>query len=142
MAYREFQVAVTVADDSNKSSVSFDRSAFIYQTKDRESVNQSFVVAPGDAEFVVSMGQVTLAYAWAVFTDYPVLIRPNGVSATQFTMHTNNVPATNSGAPVPPQCIALNTFELTSLRIAPITGAGQTANVWFVAIGDPSNAYT
>lgn len=142
MAYREFQVSVTVADDSNKSAVSFDRSAFVYQTKDLESVTQSFRVAPADAEFQVSMGQVGTAYGWALYCDYPVLVRLNGVSATQFTMHTNNVPATNSGAPLPPQCVAINNFEITSIRVAPISGAAQTANCWFVATGDPANAYT
>lgn len=142
MAYREFQVAVTVADDSNKASVSFDRQAFIYQTKDLESVSPSFRVLPGDAEALISLGTITTGYAFALYADYPVLVRLNGVSATQLIMHTNNVPATNSGAPLPPQCVFMGTVEVSSIRIAPITGAAQAANCWLVVTGDPANAYT
>lgn len=141
MAYREFQVSVTVADDSNKSSVSFDRTAFIYQTRDLEAVSPTFRVAPADTEALISLGTITTGYAFALYSDYPIMVRLNGVSSTQFTMHSNGVPATNSGAPLPPQCVFMGNIEISSIRVAPITGAGQTANCWLVVTGDPQSAY-
>lgn len=141
MAYREFQVSVVVADDSNKSSKSFDRQAYIYQIKDLESVSPSIRVQPADVEALVSLGTITLGYAFAIFTDYPIRVRLNGVSATQFTMHSNNVPATNTGAPLPPQCVFMGNVEISSIYVQPIVNAQQTANVWLVVTGDPASAY-
>lgn len=141
MAYREFQVAVVVADDSNKSSVSFNRTAYIYQTKDLESVSPSIRVQPADSEALVSLGTITTGYAFSVFCDYPIRIRLNGVSATQHVMHSNNAPVVNTGAPAPPQCVLMGNIEITSIYVQPIVNAQQTANVWITVTGDPASAY-
>jgi len=142
MAYREFQVSVTVADDSNKSSVSFDRQAFIYQTKDLEAGGPPVIrIGPADAEAQVSIAPVTTAYGVAVMSDYPVRLRFNSPSGTQFIMHTNSVPATNSGAPYPPQCCFIATAEITSIYVQPIANAARVATVWLTAVGDPESAY-
>lgn len=141
MAYREFQVSVVVADDSNKSSKSFDRQAYIYQVKDLETVGPTIRVQPADAEVQVSLGTITTGYAFAIFADYPIRVRINGASATQFIMHSNNVPATNTGAPLPPQCVFMGNVEITSIYVQPIVNAQQTANVWLSVTGDPASVY-
>jgi hypothetical protein len=141
MAYREFQVSVTVADDSNKSSKSFDRQAYIYQIKDLESVSPSIRVQPADGDVQVSLGTITTGYAFAIFADYPIRVRLNGAGATQLIMHSNNVPATNTGAPAPPQCVFMGNVEISSIYVQPIVNAQQTANVWICVSGDPASAY-
>lgn len=142
MAYREFQVSVVVADDSTKSSKSFDRQAYIYQTKDLESVSPTIRVLPGDSEAQISLGTISLGYAFSILTDYPIRVRLNGASATQFVMHTNGVPVVNTGAPLPPQCVFMGNIEVSRIDVQPIVGAERVANVWICVTGDPANAYT
>ena len=74
-------------------------------------------------------------------SDYPVMIRLNGNTATQLTMKSNGVTPTNLGAPLPDQCVFVANVAVTSLYIAPISGATQTATVRIAISGDPTNAY-
>lgn len=142
MAYRLFEVRAVVADDQTMMNKSFDRSAMIWQSKDLEAVAPTIRVGASDSEATISLGTITTGYAFCIFSDYPILVRLNGSSATQFTMHTNSVPVVNTGAPVPPQCVFMGNIEVSSIRVSPITGAAQTANVWLAVTGDPTNAYT
>ena len=138
---RIFEIRAVVADDSNMQQVAFDRIAVLTQTKDLESASPTIRVAPADSDTSIGLGTITAGYGVAVFSDYPIKVRFNGSSATQFTLTSNNVPATNVGAPLPAQCFIGGTFNVTSVYVAPITGAAQTANVWIACTGDPTSAY-
>lgn len=139
--YRLIEAHVVTADDSNQSQITFNRTCSLTQTKDLEAASPTVRVAPADAEAAITLGTISTAYAIAIFSDYPILVRLNGPSSTQFTLTSSNVPATNVGAPLPANCCFIATCQVTSLRVAPITGASQTANVWICASGDPQSAY-
>lgn len=140
MAYRLFEISAIVASDSNQTDAS-SASAVLSKTVDNETCDVRIRVAPADAEAAITLGTLTTAYGIMVFSDYPILVRPNGASATQFTTTSCNVPATNVGAPLPYSCFFGGTFQCTSLRVAPISGAAQTANVRIIASGDPTSSY-
>lgn len=142
MAYRLIELHAVVADDSNQANKSFDRTATIWQTLDLETASPSLRVAPGDVEASIALGTIAQGYAVVVMADYPIRVRFNGPSATQFTLTSNNVPAQNVGAPLPANCVFAATMLVTSLYVQPITSAAQTANVWLTVTGDPSNPYT
>ena len=138
-----FKVSVDAGDDSSLAELLGHGAATITQNKDNKSFVNKYQVAPGAAETLIDFSTtLTTGYRWAIFSDYPIMIRPNGVSATQFTMVSGNVAATNVGAPLPYQCVHVSTSQLTSLRLAPISGASQTANVKVLIFGDPTNSYT
>lgn len=139
--YRSATVQVTTGDDSNLTQKGFDRKATFYQTKDQEEFSTVRRVAPADSEATVSIAPVTTGYFIGLYSDYPVKVRINGASATQFTMRSNNVSAVNVGAPLPDQCCFVATMEVTELRLEPIASASQTANVRIVITGDPTSAY-
>lgn len=141
MAYRSTQVSTVVAGDSNLRPKMFDGSASIYQGADLKVFTGFVQVAPADAEALIPITPVVNGYFIHLQSDYPVQVRINGVSATQFVMHSNNVASTNVGSPLPPQCVFLMTAAITSLRLAPITAAAQTANVLISVTGDPSSSY-
>ena len=142
MAYRTTSVRTIVADDSSLDQVDYDRDSTIWQTKDLQVIHPTIRIAPGAAEGPVSLGAITQGYFVDIRSDYPIMLRLNGVSATQFTMATNNTAPTNLGAPLPDQCVFIATVKLTSLYLAPIAGATQTANVRICITADPLNAYT
>lgn len=142
MAYRLFEIRAVVADDSNMQQIAFERTGTFEQTKDLIVAPATIRVAAGAAETAITLGTLTTGYAWMVFSDYPIMIRLNGPSATQFTMTSNILQPVNVGAPTPATCFFGGTVQITSLRVAPITSPSQTANVWLVATGDPTNAYT
>lgn len=139
--YRAVQLRVVAADDSNLRSVTFDRTLTAYQTRDLETAVAAVRVGTSDAQAQVSIAPLTTAYAVAVFSDYPIRVRFNGASETQFTMTPANVAAVNVGAPLPDQCAIYMQGQITSVWVQPISGATQTANVKIVATGDPSSAY-
>jgi hypothetical protein len=141
MAYRITTVRTVVADDQTLDQVDYDRDTTVYQSKDLQVFHTVKRVAPGDADTQVSIAPVSTGYFVDIRSDYPVLIRLNGNTATQLTMKTNGVTPTNLGAPLPDQCVYVATVNLTSLYIAPISGATQTANVRIVVTGDPISAY-
>lgn len=143
MAYRLFEVHAVVGDDSNLQQVAFDRTATIWQVADLEVAAPTFRVAPADAaDAQISLGTVAQGYCIALFSDYPIKLRVNSVSGTQLTLTSSNVPATNVGAPLPAKCFYATTALINSLFVSPIASAAQTANVWLLVTGDPTNAYT
>lgn len=141
MAYRLFQLSATVGDDSNLQQKAFDRTATLTQVNDLEVANPTIRVAPADSDTQISLGTIAQGYAIAVFSDYPVKVRFNGNTSTQFTLTSNGATQTNVGAPLPAQCFIAGTFLVTSLYVAPISSAAQTATVWVVCTGDPTSAY-
>jgi len=141
MAYRITTVRTVVADDQTLDQVDYDRDTTVYQSKDLQVFHTVKRVAPGDADTQVSIAPVSTGYFVDIRSDYPVLIRLNGNTATQLTMKTNGVTPTNLGAPLPDQCVYVATVQVTSLYIAPISGATQTASVKILISGDPLNAY-
>lgn len=140
MAYRLIELHAVVADDSNQANKSFDRTATIWQVNDLESATPTLRVAPADGLTSISLGTVAQGYAIIVLSDYPIRYKFNGGNLE--TMTSNNVPAMNVGAPLPANCFAGGTFLVTSLSVQPIVSAAQTANVWVMVTGDPTNAYT
>jgi hypothetical protein len=141
MAYRTTQVRTIIADDQTLDQVDYDRQSTVYQTKDLQVSHVTKRVAPGDAEAQVSIAPVTAGYFIDVRSDYPVMLRLNGVSATQFIMKSNGVSPTNLGAPLPDQCVFVATMTVTRIDIAPISGATQTATVRIAVSGDPQSSY-
>jgi hypothetical protein len=141
MAYRTTQVRTIIADDATLDQVDYDRQSTVYQTKDLQVFHTVKRVAPADAETQVSIAPVTTGYFLDIRSDYPVLVRINGVSATQFTLKSNGVSPTNLGAPLPDQCVFVGTMTVTRIDIAPISGATQTANVKIAVSGDPQSSY-
>jgi hypothetical protein len=141
MAYRTTSVRTVIADDSTLDQVDYDRDATVYQSKDLQVFHSTKRVAPGDAESQVSIAPVTNGYFVDIRSDYPVMIRLNGVSATQLTMKSNGVPPVNLGAPLPDQCVFIANVLVTRIDIAPIAGATQTATVRIAVSGDPQNSY-
>lgn len=140
--YRLLEVRCVTADDSSLSGKTFDRTAVLSKTLDLEGAAPTLRVAPGDSDTQVILGTVASGKMIAVYADYPIKVRFNGSSATQFTLNTSNVPVVNNGAPLPPCCFIGGTFNVTSLYVAPITSAAQTANVWVCVAGDPLDDYT
>ncbi len=143
MPYRYSKAEIGVAYDSTLSyPITGPLKFYADQTKDLQSAEAFVRIAPGASEAQVSIAPVTNGYWICVLSDYPVLVRLNGVSATQYTMRGNNVAATNVGAPLPDQCVFLATIAVTSVYLAPISGAVQTANCKVIVTGDPLNPYT
>ncbi len=141
MAYRQTVIRTVVADDSNLSQVDYDRTATLNQTRDLQVFHTVKRVAVSDAETQVAIAPVTTGYLVDIRSDYPVMVRFNGPSATQFTLKGNNVSPTNIGAPLPDQCVFVASMTVTSIYVAPITGAAQTANVKVCVTGDPVSSY-
>ena len=141
MAYRQIAVEVVVADDSSQDQIAFRRKATVFQTNDNELFNTTVRVAPGAADTLVAIAPVTTGYGIALYSDYPVKVRLNGVGATQFTLTPSSVSPTYLGAPLPDQCVFVATMTVTSVYLEPISGATTTANVRLVVTGDPTNAY-
>lgn len=141
MAYRKTVLHTMVGDDSNLSNVDWDRTAVLDQSQDQQVFHVSKTVNPTDAEAQVSIAPVVAGYYIEVRSDYPVLVRLNGNTATQLTMRTNNVQPVNIGAPTPDRCLYAATVSVTSLYLAPITGATQAAKVKILVTGDPISAY-
>lgn len=141
MAYRKIEAEVVVADDSSQDQIAFRRRITTWQTLDNETFQATVRVLPGAADAAVAIAPITTGYTIAVFSDYPVKMRLNGVSATQLVMSPGAVSPTYLGAPLPDQCCFIATVQVTSLYLEPIAGASQTANVRIVITGDPSNAY-
>lgn len=141
MAYRTTQIRTIVADDQTLDQIDYDRQTTVYQTKDLEVFHSTVRVAPSDAEAQISLAPVSTGYFLDIRSDYPVLVRINGNTATQFTMRSNGVSPVNLGAPLPDQCIYVATINITSLYIAPISGATQTATVRIAVTGDPQSSY-
>ena len=143
MAYRLVEVHAVVGDDSNLQQVAFDRTATVWQTADLEVAPLTFRVAPADAADVsIPLGTIAQGYAIHLFSDYPILVRFNSNTGTQFTLTSSNTPATNVGAPLPDSCYIGGNFKVTALYVSPISGASQTATCRVVCTGDPANAYT
>lgn len=142
MAYRLFEIHTAVGDDSTLSNELFDRFATLEQTNDLIGAPATARIAPAAAEVTIGLGTLVQGYAIAIYSDYPVLIRLNGAGATQYQMTSSNPPVTNVGAPLPAACCFVATILVSSVRIAPIASAAQTANVWLVATGDPASVYT
>ena len=140
MAYRLLEARAVVASDSNQSDAS-QVSASLTQTADNETVDLKIRVAPTDADTQIALGTIATAYAVLIFSDYPVKVRLNGSSATQLTLTSSVPPVTNVGAPSPPNCVLVITAQVTSLYIAPISSAAETACVRIIASGDPTSAY-
>jgi len=140
--YSYFKVEVGAASDSSLYDPVFGpRKVFLEQTKDQQDFVTVIRVGPAAAEAIVPMAPVVNGYRIYVASDYPVKLRLNGVSATQYILTSNNVAATNVGAPLPDACIFIATCSITSVYLAPITSAAQTANVKIFISGDPISAY-
>ena len=139
--YRIVKVEVKVADDSNLNNLEASRTVVCYETRDNESCIKTVRVGPSDSEAAVDISPVTTGYFYHISSDYPVKVRLNGASETQTVMVSNNVAATNVGGPLPDQSIKLATETVTSIRLAPISSATQTANVHIIVTGDPTNSH-
>lgn len=140
--YRQTSSETVVAEDSNLEAITYERKVFIYQTKDNLTFTGRVRIAPSASQAGVAITPVTTGYYYKITSDYPIMFRINSSTGTQFTMHTNNVSATNVGSPAPHQCLAEGTVGVTEIYLQPISGATQTANVDVVVSGDPQNAYT
>ena len=141
--YRSTRLYHVVADDSSLTQPVFGpREMSAYQTKDLEVFSTTVRVGPSDAETTIAIAPVTTGYSIVLMSDYPVRVRLNGAAATQFTLLSNNVAATNVGAPLPDQCYLAMTGTVTELRLQPIASAASTANVKVVITGDPNSSYT
>lgn len=139
--YRATTVQVDAGDDSNLIQKTFGRKAVFTQTKDQESASPVVRIAPADAEALVSIAPVTTGYFAAIFSDYPIRVRFNSPTGTQFTMRSNGVSPTSIGAPLPDQCVLVMPCEVTAIYLAPIPAAAQTANVRICVTGDPTSSY-
>lgn len=141
MAYRTTQVRTIIADDQTLDQVDYDRQTTVYQTKDLQVFHVTKRVAPADAEAQVVIAPVVAGYFVDIRSDYPILVRFNGASNTQYTLKSNGVSPTNLGAPLPDQCVFVATMTVTRIDIAPISGAQQTATVRIAVSGDPTSPY-
>lgn len=141
MAYRKTVIHSSVGDDSNLTNIDWDRTAVIDQSQDLQVFHTAKTVGPADAEAIVPIAPVVNGYYIEVRSDYPVLLRVNGVSATQLTLTSNNVQPVNVGAPIPDKCVYMASAKITSLYLAPITGATQSAKVKILVTGDPVSVY-
>jgi len=141
MAYRTTQVRTIVADDQTLDQVDYDRDTTVYQTKDLIVFHGTTRIAPGASDTQIPITPVVNGYFIDIRSDYPVMIRLNGNTATQLTMKSNGVSPTSLGAPLPDQCVFVANVAVTSLYIAPISGATQTATVRIAISGDPQSAY-
>lgn len=141
MAFRTTTVRTVIADDATLDQVDYDRDATVYQVKDLQVFHTVKRIAPGVAEAQVPIAPITTGYFIDIRSDYPVMVRLNGVGATQFTLTSNSVSPTNLGAPLPDQCVFVANMQVTSIYLQPISGAGQTANVRIAITGDPQSAY-
>lgn len=139
--YRLLEARLRMGTDSTLDDLDADIRIALSQAKDRESCNKRLLVAPADSQVEVTIAPVTTGYFYLVAADYPILLRINGSTATQLTGHSNNVAAVNVGAPLPIQYLSMGTVEVTSLWVAPISGASRTANVRVLVSGDPESAY-
>ncbi len=142
MAYRLTKIEHVISDSSDLKQVLFSRAPQFYQSLDLEVFSTAVNVGTSDSEAAIAIAPVATGYNLFVSSDYPILLRVNGTSATQFTLNSNNVAATNAGAPLPDQCCFFMTGQTTSVRVAPISGATQTAHVKISVTGDPTNSYT
>lgn len=137
-----FKVSIDVGDDSSLSELAGHGSAAISQTKDNKSFVSKFTVAPGAVQAQIDFSTtLTTGYRWLLLSDYPIMFRVNGSTATQQTMESGNVAATAVGAPLPYNCFAGATAQITSLYVQPIAGASTTANCKLIICGDPTSAY-
>jgi hypothetical protein len=141
VAYRKTVVHTMIGDDSNLSQVDYDRTAILDQSQDQQVFHTSKTVNPADAEALLPIAPVVSGYYVEIRSDYPIMVRLNGVSATQYTMKSNNVQPVNVGAPTPDRCIFVATVACTSIYLAPIAGATQAAKVKVACVGDPISAY-
>ena len=142
MAYRMTTIATVVADDSELGRKYYDGKAQVYQTLDQKVVTKVVRVGTGDAEAAVDITPITSGKCIQVLSDYPIKLRLNGAAETQFVGIGQGVKVTNQGSPVPDKCIFYLTCNVTSVRLAPITSATQTANVTVIVTGDPISDYT
>lgn len=141
MAFRQIEARTVVADDSNQQQVSFDRSVSLKRTEDNEVYVGTLRIGAADSEATIALGTITTGYAISLYSDYPIRVRLNGASETQFVMTSSNTPVTNFGAPAPSNCCFVATVQVTSLRLQPINDAAQTATVHVAVTGDPTSAY-
>lgn len=142
MAYRKTVLHTQVGDDSNLQNDDWDRRLVIDQSQDQQVFVGRRTVLPGDADTLIPITPVVNGYYYEIRSDYPVMFRINGNTATQQTMKSNNVQPVNVGAPTPDRCFAAATAAVTSIYIAPISGAQQAAKVKILVVGDPTNSYT
>lgn len=141
MAYRRTVLHTQVGDDSNLASNQWDRPLVIDQSQDQQVFETIKTVNPADAEAQLSIAPVVNGYYVEIQSDYPIMMRVNGNTATQLTMKSNNVQPVNVGAPTPPRCFYAATVTCTSIYLAPIAGATQAAKVKVLVVGDPISAY-
>lgn len=141
MAYRRTVLHTMVGDDSNLSNVDYDRTAVVDQSQDQQVFHTSKTVNPADTDSLLPIAPVVNGYYVEIRSDYPILFRINGASATQYTMKSNNVQPVNVGSPVPDRCVYSATVACTSVYLAPIAGATQAAKVKVLVVGDPINPY-
>lgn len=111
------------------------------QNRDLESFTGRVQVTAAATEAAVALAPVTTGYFIALLSDYPVKVRLNGASGTQFTLTPSQVASVNTGSPLPYQCAFVASCQVTELRLAPISGATRTANVTVFISGDPTTAY-
>lgn len=142
MAYRKTVLHTQVGDDQNLTNLEWDRRAVVDQTLDQQVFVGGRTVNPADADTLIPITPVVNGYYYEIRSDYPVMFRINGNTATQQTMKSNNVQPVNVGAPSPDRCFAAATAAVTSIYIAPIAGATQAAKVKILVLGDPINSYT
>jgi hypothetical protein len=143
MAYRSLTASVAVADDSNLQNLETQRSVTCFQTKDLKTWNQTYRVGTSDAQTANLLANISQGYFLWISSDYPVKVSINATSgAATFTLVSNNVAATNVGAPLPDQCMFAFTGLVTAVYLTPVASAAQTATVRLVVTGDPVNAYT
>jgi hypothetical protein len=141
--YRYLKAETGVSADSTLTAPVFGPLKMVAdQVQDLQEFSTTVRIVPGASEAPVAIAPVVNGYFIAVFSDYPVMVRLNGPSATQFTMKSNNVPIVNFGSPSPNMCIFMMTGTVTSLYLAPISGSQVTANVKVTVTGDPTNVYT
>lgn len=141
MSYRKRRLDITVATDASLTQVFADYEKVVgEQTNDNAVFNRVYQVGPADQELLIPSG-ITNAYSVTVLSDYPVRLRMNSSSGSQFTMKSAYVGLPNVYSAKPYSCVFTADMLVTSLYIAPISGSAQTANVAVLLTGDPSAPY-
>lgn len=137
--FRETRIILQTGDDAGTLARLLDQT--LDQALDLKQALAQVSVNPSDTEFAIATN-ISNVYNCTIASSYPILVRFNGDSATQFQLTSNSVAEQNIGSTPVYTCVAVLPFKITSLKLAPIAGATQVAQVKIIMTGDPAVAYT
>ncbi len=141
--YVEAMASFLVATDVNQTEVLYGpNTVATTQNLDQELVVKRIPLSSSASETTVDITPLTTAKRAWITSDYPFRLRLNGASETQFVINADNGTVTNVGAALPARIAFHIPFNITAVRVQPVSGAGATANITIVLAGDPSSDYT